>query len=51
MQDFMDTFDHLMEFHFIDGPWVSERPIEPYYVKKGVKPPYQSWFSIEDPVT
>jgi hypothetical protein len=38
-----------MEFHIIDAPHVVENdPPAQYYVERGIKGPYKSWFKIED---
>lgn len=44
MQNFINTFGELCEFYYLDGPraCTAEEPI-PYFVKKGIKPPYKIW--------
>ena len=49
MQNFMETFDEMCEFVFLEGPVVSESVEAPmkFFVDRGVTPPYKGWLGYE----
>ena len=46
MKNFIETFKHLCDFIYLDAPYEAASDPIPFFVKKGIKPPYRSWRDI-----
>ena len=47
MRYFIQTFQHVIDFHVLDGPMLSQTEPDKDFVKAGFKPPYKAWMDIK----
>ena len=43
-KDLRNAFVNVMDFYFVEAPYVCTAPVEQIFKLKGFKPPFKTWF-------